>query len=57
MPVTWEDLPEDHPIFSTGPSFVFKNDLPPSTPDTSEGEQQPQGPVPEVDQEQPPAGS
>ena len=22
-------LPPDHPIFSIGPSFVFKNDLPP----------------------------
>jgi hypothetical protein len=29
MPTIWGDLPPDHPIFSTGPSFVFKNDLPP----------------------------
>ena len=28
MPVTFYDLPPDHPIFSIGPSFVFKNDLP-----------------------------
>jgi hypothetical protein len=29
MPTTFSDLPSDHPIFSTGPSLVFKNDLPP----------------------------
>ena len=27
MPIRWKDLPPDHPIFSTGPSFVFKNEL------------------------------
>jgi hypothetical protein len=27
MPTIWEDLPPDHPIFSIGPSFVFRNDL------------------------------
>ena len=29
MPSTFSDLPPDHPLFSTGPSFVFKNDPPP----------------------------
>ena len=29
MPNTFSDLPPDHPIFSIGPSFVFRNDLPP----------------------------
>jgi hypothetical protein len=28
MPTSWRDLPPDHPIFSTDPSFVFKSDLP-----------------------------
>jgi hypothetical protein len=29
MPHTFTDLPPDHPIFSTGPSFVFRAELPP----------------------------
>ena len=33
MPRKFRDLPEDHPIFSIGPSFVFKNDLPPEAGD------------------------
>jgi hypothetical protein len=28
MPVTFEDLPPDHPIFTIGPSFVFRSELP-----------------------------
>jgi hypothetical protein len=38
MPTNWDELeevPEDDPMFSRGPSFVFKNAEPPSTPDTS----------------------
>ena len=27
MPITFSDLPPDHPTFSRGLSFVFKNDL------------------------------
>jgi hypothetical protein len=32
MPNTFRDLPPDHPIFQTGPSFVFKDDPPDVTP-------------------------
>ena len=28
MQITFYDLPPDHPIFSGGPHFVFKNDPP-----------------------------
>ena len=42
MSATFRDLPPDHPIFSIGPSFVFKNDQPECEHDddsqSSEGE-------------------
>lgn len=28
MPTTFYDLPPDHPIFSGGPHFVFRNEEP-----------------------------
>ena len=29
MPLTFTDLPPDHPVFTIGPSFVFRGELPP----------------------------
>ena len=42
MPTTFTDLREDHPIFSTGPSFVFKDDLPPEITPTDDDAVRPQ---------------
>ncbi len=28
MPTTWGEVPPDHPLFTGGVSFVFKDELP-----------------------------
>jgi hypothetical protein len=38
MPITWEDLPEDDPIFSGGVRFVFRNEEPPEITPADEDE-------------------
>jgi hypothetical protein len=28
VPLVWEELPPDHPLFTQGVAFVFRSDLP-----------------------------
>ena len=38
MLLIYEDIPPDHPIFSTGPMFVFRSDLPEAGDDPPEAD-------------------
>jgi hypothetical protein len=53
MPIIFrgKQAPPDHPIYSRGVSFVFRNELPPETDDSSEEQEQPPADKPDSESE------
>ena len=47
MPLEFFDLPPDHPIFSSGPMFEFRSELPEAGDDPPEADVTPSGDVEE----------